>query len=82
MFKKNICDELLSKIKPDPKSFWQLIYKLDKSNSSDNTEELNITYCTDLYKKKQVQSPQNLTTSLKHHEYVVKALDFFLKDKK
>ena len=28
-FKNNICDELLSKIKSDPKSFWQLINKLD-----------------------------------------------------
>ena len=51
MFKKNICDELLSKIKSDPKSFWQLINKLDKFNSSDNTEELNITEFTNFYKK-------------------------------
>ena len=39
---KSICDELLSKIKSDPKSSWQLINKLDTCNSSDYIDELNI----------------------------------------
>ena len=79
MFKKNICDELLSKIKSDPKSFWQLINELDKSNSSDNTEELNITEFTNFYKK--LGSITSKSNNNSHHENVVENLDFLLKDK-
>ena len=76
---ENICDELLSKKKSDPKSFWQLMNKLDKSNSSDNTEELNITEFTNFYKK--LGSITSKSNNNSHHENVLKNLDFLLKDK-
>ena len=56
-----------------------MINKLDKSNSSDNTEELNITEFTNFYKKLGSITSKSNNNSL--HENVVKNLNFLLKDK-
>ena len=61
-FRQNICDNLFSNMKSDPKSFWGLINKLNKSRN-DNSEEFDTQEFIQFYKN------LNLALSSKNNEF-------------
>ena len=61
-FRQNICDELFSNIRSDPKSFWGVINKLNKSRN-DNIKEFDTQEFIQFYKN------LNSASSSKNNEF-------------